>query len=69
MQYNETEFDNGENKITMILLDEPMERGLIGMISSSIFGHDIALVVDEDHNIEYDFACMAWAKMVMHRVC
>lgn len=62
MQYNETKFDNGENKITMTLLDEPMERGLIGMISSPIFKNDIALVVDEDHDIEYDFACMTWAE-------
>lgn len=59
MQYCEIVFGSDENKITITLLDETMGKGLMGMISSSIFKENIALVIDEDHNDEdYTFACL-----------
>ena len=63
MQYNEIEFGHGENKITITLLEETMGKGLIGMLSSTIFKGNIALVVDEDHDDEdYTFACLGCGK-------
>lgn len=63
MQYDEIEFGHGENKITITLLEETMGKGLMGMLSSTIFKENIALVVDEDHDDEdYTFACLGCGK-------
>ena len=63
MQYNEIELGNGENKITITLLDETIGKGLMGMITSPIFKDNIALVIDVDHDEEdYTFACLGCGK-------
>lgn len=63
MQYNEIEFGNDENKITITLLEETMGKGLMGMLSSTIFKENIALIIDEEHDDEdYTFACLGCGK-------
>lgn len=63
MQYNEIEFGNDENRITIILLEETMGKGLMGMLSSTIFKENIALIIDEEHDDEdYTFACLGCGK-------
>ena len=47
MQYNEIEFGNDENRITITLLEETMGKGLMGMLSSTIFKENIALIAKE----------------------
>ena len=56
MQYNEIEFGNDENKITITLLEETMGKGLMGMLSSTIFKENIALIIDEEHDDENLYA-------------
>ena len=63
VQYNEIEFGNDENKITITLLEETMGKGLMGMLSSIIFKENVALVIDEEHDDEdYTFACLGCGK-------
>ena len=63
MQYNEIEFGNDENKITITLLEETLGKGLMGMLSSTILKENIALVTDEEHDDEdYTFACLGCGK-------
>ena len=58
-----TIFGVGKDKIELTLLDEPMELGLVGMVSSELFGENIAIVVeDEPQTVEYDFACLGYTK-------
>ena len=49
MQYNEIEFGNDENKITITLLEETMGKGLMGMLSSTIFKENIAARRNFEH--------------------
>ena len=49
----------GENAISVTHLDEPMEHGLIGMVSSPLFKENIAIIIDEDPEAnDYSFACL-----------
>ena len=63
MQYNEIEFGKDESKITITLLDQTMGQGLTGMISSTMFKENIAIVIVEDPDAaDYNFACLGWAE-------
>jgi len=63
LQYKEFKFGTGENKIQIMLLDEIMEQGLAGMISSPMFKENIAIVVEDNPStIDYDFACLGYTK-------
>lgn len=63
MQYKEIEFCSEETKITITLLEEPIDKSLVGMVSSPIFKENIALVIDEDHDDEdFTFACLGCGK-------
>ncbi len=63
MQYREFEFGNAENKIIITLLDELMEQGLAGMISSPLFKENIAIITTETpEDDDYSFACLACGK-------
>jgi len=58
-----TAFNFGENKIELLLLDESMEKGLGGMVSSEMFNENIAIVIEDNpETIEYDFACLGYTK-------
>lgn len=58
-----TIFGDGKEKIELILLDESMELGLVGMVSSELFGENIAIVVEDNpQTVEYDFACLGYTK-------
>lgn len=58
-----TIFGVEKDKIELTLLDEPMELGLVGMVSSELFGENIAIVVEDDpQTVEYDFACLGYTK-------
>lgn len=58
-----TIFGVGKDKIELTLLDEPMELGLVGMVSSELFDENIAIVVEDDpQTVEYDFACLGYTK-------
>ena len=63
LQYKKLEFGTGENKIQITLLDEVMEQGLDGMISSPMFNENIASVICENPEDEdYSFACLGCGK-------
>ena len=63
LQYKEFKFGTGENKIQIMLLDEIMEQGLAGMISSPMFKENIAIVICENPEDEdYSFACLGCGK-------
>ena len=58
-----TTFNFGENRIDLLLLDAPMEKGLVGMVSSEMFNENIAIVVEDNpKTIDYDFACLGYTK-------
>ena len=46
-----------ENKLSILIMEEMMERGLAGMVSSPMFEENIAIVVRE--NKEYDYYFIA----------
>lgn len=63
MQYREVEFGTDESKITITLLDEMMEQGLVGMISSSMFKENIAIIISETpDDDDFSFACLGCGK-------
>ncbi len=63
MQYREIEFGNAENKIIITLLDQLMEQGLAGMISSPLFKENIAIITTETpEDDDYSFACLGCGK-------
>ena len=63
MQYQSISFGKGKEKIELTLLDNLMEQKLGGMISSSMFRENIAIVVDDNpETIDYDFACLGYTK-------
>jgi len=63
VQYREIEFGTDENKITIILLDEMMEQGLAGMISSLMFKENIAIIITEaPDDDDFSFACLGCGK-------
>lgn len=63
MQYNEIEFGKDESKITITLLEQTMGQGLTGMISSSMFKENVAIVIVKDpDSVDYNFACLGWAE-------
>ena len=63
MQCKEITFGENENQITVTLLDETMEQGLIGMISSPMFKENVAIVIVKDSDsVDYDYACLGCAK-------
>ena len=58
-----TTFNFAEDKIELTLLDEPMELGLVGMVSSELFAENIAIVVEDNpQTVDYDFACLGYTK-------
>jgi len=58
-----TTFNFAEDKIELTLLDEPMELGLVGMVSSELFSENIAIVVEDNpQTVDYDFACLGYTK-------
>lgn len=63
MNGNTTIFNNGKDKIELTLLDEPLEQGLVGMVSSELSAENIAIVVEDNpKTVEYDFACLGYTK-------
>lgn len=62
VQYREVEFGTDESKITITLLDEMMEQGLAGMISSSMFKENIAIMITETPDDDFSFACLGCGK-------
>ena len=63
VQYREVEFGTDESKITITLLDEMMEQGLVGMISSSMFKENIAIIISETpDDDDFSFACLGCGK-------
>ena len=63
MQYQTIFFGDGIEKIELTLLDNLMELNLGGMISSSMFNENIAIVVEDNpETIDYDFACLGYTK-------
>ena len=62
LQYKEFKFGTGENKIQIMLLDEIMEQGLAGMISSPLFNENIGIVITENQDDDYSFACLGCGK-------
>lgn len=63
MQYQTISYGEGKEKIELTLLDNLMEQKLGGMISSPMFSENIAIVVEDNpETIDYDFACLGYAK-------
>lgn len=63
VQYQTISFGEGKEKIELTLLDNLMEHNLGGMISSSMFSENIAIVVEDNpETIDYDFACLGYTK-------
>ena len=61
MRYQTMHFGKKKNKISLIHMNRPLKGGLAGMVSSSIFNENIAIIVDEtpEELRDYDFACLA----------
>lgn len=61
MRYQTMHFGKKKNRISLIHMNKPLKGGLAGMVSSSIFNENIAIIVDEtpEELREYDFACLA----------
>ena len=61
MRYQTMHFGKKKNKISLIHMNKPLKGGLAGMVSSSIFNENIAIIVDEtpEELRDYDFACLA----------
>lgn len=61
MRYHIMHFGKKKNKISLIHMNKPLKGGLAGMVSSSIFNENIAIIVDEtpEELRDYDFACLA----------
>lgn len=63
MKYKEIVFGEGDNKITITLLDGLMGLNLVGMISSSLFKETIAIVIAEkSEDDDFSFACLGCGK-------
>ena len=61
-----TTFNFAEDKIELTLLNEPMELGLVGMVSSELFAENIAIVVEDNpQTVDYDFACLGYTKTTL----
>jgi len=61
MRYQTMHFGKKKNRISLIHMNKPLKGGLAGMVSSSIFNENIAIIVDEtpEELRDYDFACLA----------
>jgi len=61
MRYQTMHFGKKKNRISLIHMNKPLKGGLAGMVSSSIFNENIAIIVDEtpEELRDYDFACFA----------
>ena len=61
MRYQTMHFGKKKNRISLIHMNKPLKGGLAGMVSSSIFNENIAIIVDEtpEEHRDYDFACLA----------
>lgn len=61
MRYQTMHFGKKKNRISLIHMNKPLKGGLVGMVSSSIFNENIAIIVDEtpEELRDYDFACLA----------
>ena len=61
MRYQTMHFGKKKNRISLIHMNKPLKGGLAGMVSSSIFNENIAVIVDEtaEELRDYDFACLA----------
>ena len=61
MRYQSMHFGKKKNRISLIHMNKPLKGGLAGMVSSSIFNENIAIIVDEtpEELRDYDFACLA----------
>ena len=54
-------FGDKKNRIKIVHLKKPMEKGLAGMVMAKFFKENIGIVVDrnEERGIDYSFACIA----------
>ena len=61
MRYQTMHFGKKKNRISLIHMNKPLKGGLAGMVTSSIFNENIAVIVDEtaEELRDYDFACLA----------
>lgn len=66
MEYKQTSYGAGDEIIEVLILDEPMNGTLVGMISSPMFSENVALALDsrvaKGEEVDYDLACMGAAK-------
>ena len=63
MKYKEIVFGEGDNKITITLLDGLMGLNLVGMISSSLLKETTAIVIAEkSEDDDFSFACLGCGK-------
>lgn len=59
--YYPISFNDEDHKIEIVILESPLEKGLVGMVTSKLFHDNIALVVDYSPNeyLDYDYACLS----------
>ena len=58
MNWITREYGSDHEKIEVLILEEPMENTLVGMISSDLFEEKIAIAFDCQKQLDYDFACL-----------